>query len=537
MKRVVFGTLGLLAAAMILGGPVWGQGGGPSAAGQPPHKTIGTMKLLVFQGQREGAPEPFKAVTASYLNFTVSANIQAEADQAAQAARIKQVFNLKDVSLLTEAELTWEPGQADKAFHFFQLDKTFYLVMVTPLAIGQKRFRIEVFEQNGGAKINLLDTEFTLPEKNTAVFGFSDKDGKPYFLSMQTTSWPAPEVVVEGAVVGDAVRAVGDIRPPRLVREVAPIYPPVARQAKVEGTVILEAQTDIYGRVQNIKVLRSIPLLDQAAIDAVRQWVYEPMMIDGRNRPMIFTVTVRFARDTARAFAMPNPSKGDKDFAVFPAAIPITYPKEAIAKKLQGTVEVEAVIDAKGSVSAVNVIKSVHPMLDKAAIDGLNDHVFKPAPGKSVIKSGPVALSVVFHLPSEESAEVGGVAGGVMGGVVGGVMGGVIGGTMPKEAPQKPVDDGDAVRCVDNIQPPKLVRQVAPIYPEAARQAMVEGVVIMEVLTDIYGRIASVKILRSIPLLDQAAIDSVRQWVYEPLVIDGRKRPAIFTTTVRFNLK
>ncbi|MBN2207069.1 MAG: TonB family protein, partial [Candidatus Aminicenantes bacterium] len=50
----------------------------------------------------------------------------------------------------------------------------------------------------------------------------------------------------------------------------------------------------IYGRVIRWKVLRSIPLLDQAAIDAVKQWVYEPMVINGKPRGVIFTVTVRF---------------------------------------------------------------------------------------------------------------------------------------------------------------------------------------------------------------------------------------------------
>ncbi len=67
-----------------------------------------------------------------------------------------------------------------------------------------------------------------------------------------------------------------------------------AHQARVEGVVILEAQTDLYGRVATMKILRSIPLLDQAALDAARQWVYEPMIINGRPRGVIFTVTVRF---------------------------------------------------------------------------------------------------------------------------------------------------------------------------------------------------------------------------------------------------
>jgi protein TonB len=90
------------------------------------------------------------------------------------------------------------------------------------------------------------------------------------------------------------VRAVGEIKPPKLIKEVSPVYPEIARQARVEGVVIIEATTDIYGRVSHWKVLRSIPLLDQSAIDAVRQWVYEPMIINGRPRGVIFTVTVRF---------------------------------------------------------------------------------------------------------------------------------------------------------------------------------------------------------------------------------------------------
>lgn len=90
------------------------------------------------------------------------------------------------------------------------------------------------------------------------------------------------------------VRAIGEVKPPRLVRRVEPAYPEIARQARVEGVVILEATTDEYGRVRNIRVLRSIPLLDQAALDAVREWVYEPMVINGRPRGVVFTVTVRF---------------------------------------------------------------------------------------------------------------------------------------------------------------------------------------------------------------------------------------------------
>jgi len=97
-----------------------------------------------------------------------------------------------------------------------------------------------------------------------------------------------------GEPVEPVVRAAGDVKPPKLVRRIEPDYPEIARQARVEGVVILEATTDVFGRVIGVRVLRSLPLLDAAAVDAVRQWVYEPLIVNGRPRPVTFTVTVRF---------------------------------------------------------------------------------------------------------------------------------------------------------------------------------------------------------------------------------------------------
>jgi protein TonB len=90
------------------------------------------------------------------------------------------------------------------------------------------------------------------------------------------------------------VRAVGEIKPPKLIKMVQPVYPEIARKAGVEGIVILEVTTDQSGRVANVRVLKSVPLLDQAAIEAVKQWLYEPIVIDGKPRPIVFTVTVNF---------------------------------------------------------------------------------------------------------------------------------------------------------------------------------------------------------------------------------------------------
>jgi TonB family protein len=84
---------------------------------------------------------------------------------------------------------------------------------------------------------------------------------------------------------------------------------------------------------------------------------------------------------------------------------------------------------------------------------------------------------------------------------------------------------------------PKRIKYVEPVYPEDAQKARREGIVILEATTDDRGRVIETKIVRSIPLLDDAAVAAVRQWVYEPYIIDGRPHGISFTVMVRFSLK
>jgi protein TonB len=91
-----------------------------------------------------------------------------------------------------------------------------------------------------------------------------------------------------------AVRVGGNVKAPQKIRHVAPVYPAIAQSANVQGVVILEAIVGGDGKVQDARVLRSIPLLDQAALDAVRQWEFTPTMLNGTPVPLIMTVTVQF---------------------------------------------------------------------------------------------------------------------------------------------------------------------------------------------------------------------------------------------------
>jgi TonB family protein len=102
---------------------------------------------------------------------------------------------------------------------------------------------------------------------------------------------PEPEWARGVARVG------GNFTPPRKIVHVNPVYPDEARQARVQGVVIIEARIEADGRIINARILRSIPLLDQAALDAVTQWVFTPTLQDGSPVPVLTAMTVQFSLD------------------------------------------------------------------------------------------------------------------------------------------------------------------------------------------------------------------------------------------------
>ena len=90
------------------------------------------------------------------------------------------------------------------------------------------------------------------------------------------------------------IRVGQGVMPPRKTKDVRPVYPPAAESARVQGVVIIEATIGPDGHVAETRVLRSIPLLDEAAVAAVKQWEFTPTLINGVPVPIIMTVTVNF---------------------------------------------------------------------------------------------------------------------------------------------------------------------------------------------------------------------------------------------------
>jgi protein TonB len=114
-----------------------------------------------------------------------------------------------------------------------------------------------------------------------------------------------PGPVGGSGVIGDAlgprrVQSGGDVQPPRKIFTVMPIYPKIALYAHMQGTVVLECIIATDGRVKDVTVVQGIPLLDQAAVDAVKQWRYTPTLLDGSPVEVVMSVTVHFRTPSGR---------------------------------------------------------------------------------------------------------------------------------------------------------------------------------------------------------------------------------------------
>jgi TonB family protein len=126
-----------------------------------------------------------------------------------------------------------------------------------------------------------------------------------------------------------------------------------------------------------------------------------------------------------------------------------------------------------------------------------------------------------------------GIGEGVVGGVSrdeGGADDGVIGAPLGKG-----YNISNAI-YVTRVQKPKLIKKVNPVYPKIARKVGIKGKVIVEATTDIYGRVSIVKVINGHPLLNNAAITAIKQWVYEPYIVNGEPKPVKFIVYVTFNL-
>ena len=132
-------------------------------------------------------------------------------------------------------------------------------------------------------------------EPDTGVEG--SQDGIEGGVAGGVGNGPAGEPASSGPGVGPSgpLRLGSTVAPPRKIKDVRPVYPQVAMATRARGTVILDVTIGTDGKVQDAKVIHSVPQLDLAALEAVRQWEYEPTRVNGALVALIMTVVVNFA--------------------------------------------------------------------------------------------------------------------------------------------------------------------------------------------------------------------------------------------------
>ncbi len=338
-------------------------------------------RLRLYEGFRESNSEPGKIITSYYLKPLTDKDVFAEVDEGKEIEVLKRVFNMADVKLMTDALLVLGEGRDKTPFQVIVLNGRKLLVQMSKLGGQPNRFRVEVLEDMTPPR-SLLNSTIILPKQKTTALGFEDNGGKIYFLSFHRgedfpSAPPAPPSPaapntpkmpkVPNAPNASAWPAHAPHPPelpkPRLIQKVDPIFPAEAVKKHVSGTVVINATTDIDGNVKNTEVVSGPPLLIPAALDAIKQWKYEPCIVNGKKKEVTFTITIKFNLDNDdEAMPISNAQAPKVIKKVLPQ-----YPVEAKIKHVQGTVVLEVVVDRDGNVTDAVVIDGI-PELNDAAI-------------------------------------------------------------------------------------------------------------------------------------------------------------------------
>jgi len=243
------------------------------------------ISMRLYEARRDSGDVKPSVVSSYYLKANTTEDQRAGSDGERERHEIRRIYNLATVQMISEASWKWSPDQLNREFQTQVVNRRQFTLQLTMLA-EKHHFQIEVIDGENREGNTIFESEFNLPQNKTIVFGFEDTGQQTYFISLHR--WPDTPAPSEQIVV---------LKPgqtPRLLKLVRPQYPRIALSSRVQGTVILEVRTDDEGRVTQVTVRRGRPLLTRAAVEAVKQWRYEPYLVEGTPSAAIFNVNVTF---------------------------------------------------------------------------------------------------------------------------------------------------------------------------------------------------------------------------------------------------
>jgi TonB family protein len=353
------------------------------------------------------------------------------------------------------------------------------------------------------------------------------------FLLLACWASPAPAQEAAPAPLQVSSSVMGSF----LIKRVAPVYPPLARQARVQGTVVLTALLSKTGDVKDVQLISGHPMLAPAAIEAVKQWKYQPYLLNGEAAEVETTIQVNFkisdkpvgvvgdspgglSPGSIGSLANPAPPSAENDqlprvseAVMRPLRIqqvdPV-YPLPALQNRIEGQVILNAVIDASGDVKSLSLI-SGHPMLAPAAIEAVKQWRYKPYLLNGELATVQTMIHINFALSHENDSQGAAID------------------TPFDSIPPPP----RRIRVSAGVAQLLLLSKVNPEYPADAKAQGIQGLVLLKVNIDETGHVVQVELINGDPALAQAAIDAVKQWAYHPYLLNGT--PIAVETQVKVN--
>ncbi|HEY6352296.1 MAG TPA: energy transducer TonB [Candidatus Angelobacter sp.] len=235
-------------------------------------------------------------------------------------------------------------------------------------------------------------------------------------MKSRIASCAALLLVLFGIAIGQEVRTLVVVKTNasggRELSNAVPEYPQMAKIAHIEGDVALTATINEGGLIENLRAVSGHPILIQSAMDAVRQWKYEPFLLEGKPVAVETRITVSYRMPSTTASTQKNSTPEDAEKVPPPRKLRVssgvadgnkisgedpTYPEEAKEKKIHGDVVLQVLIDEKGNVGSLHLI-SGHPLLVDAATEAVKTWKYRPWLLNGEPVSVETTVTVRFHM-------------------------------------------------------------------------------------------------------------------------------------------
>jgi TonB family protein len=440
-------------------------------------------------------------------------------------------------------------------FSFAALPPAVYTIDVA--ARGFQKFRQENVHVDGG--VVTMGLKLSVGAATESLTVHPQKAGSPSPAAVPSTE----PILVSGGVMAQQV-----------TYQPAPAYPPIAKAAHVQGSVVLRAIVSPQGTVENLQVVSGAPMLTSSALDAVKTWTYKPYLLNGQPTAVDTIITVHYtlppesatkeAEPGAAAVAPPQRpvrvSSGVAAGMAISQAAPV-YPEEAKAERVQGVVVLHAVISKGGEVENLQVISGPKELV-ASAIDAVRQWRYKPYLLNGEPTEVETTINVNYTLGDDSPPQGGGPSAHALTPAERPPIRIVF---TPKRAtpvlasfvPPAPVKDaaeetptdaaGNPVRRPGgNVSPPLVIYQVPPEFTEEARKAKVGAVVIVGLVVNQNGMPENVHIVRGnlddqrvneklLAGLEGKALEAVQQYRFKPAMESGQ--PVSVSVNIEVNLK